>query len=76
MTHKEIKKLEESFDRYKKALALVYADGDVTLSMLLLLKGTALSALKKSWDFLILTVCLWKLVFTKRQNRTELNGKS
>ena len=30
MTHKEIKKLEESFDRYKKALALVYADGDVT----------------------------------------------
>ncbi len=30
MTHEEIKKLEESFDRYKKALALVYADGDVT----------------------------------------------
>lgn len=30
MTHDEIKKLEESFDRYKKALALVYADGDVT----------------------------------------------
>ena len=30
MTHEEIKKLEESFDRYKKALVLVYADGDVT----------------------------------------------
>lgn len=30
MTHDEIKKLEESFDKYKKALALVYADGDVT----------------------------------------------
>lgn len=30
MTHEEIKKLGESFDRYKKALALVYADGDVT----------------------------------------------
>ena len=30
MTHEEIKKLEESFDRYKKALALVYADGDVS----------------------------------------------
>ncbi|WP_215905118.1 LPD11 domain-containing protein [Treponema pectinovorum] len=33
MTHediKEIKKLEESFDKYKKALKLAYADGDVT----------------------------------------------
>lgn len=30
MTHEELKKLEESFDKYKKALSIVYADGDVT----------------------------------------------
>ena len=30
MTHEEIKKLEENTEKYKKALALVYADGDVT----------------------------------------------
>lgn len=30
MTHEEIKKLEENTEKYKKALTLVYADGDVT----------------------------------------------
>ena len=30
MTHEELKKLEENIDKYKKALSLVYADGDVT----------------------------------------------
>lgn len=30
MTHEELKKLEENIDKYKKALTLVYADGDVT----------------------------------------------
>ena len=30
MTHEELKTLEESIDKYKKALTLVYADGDVT----------------------------------------------
>lgn len=30
MTHEKLKKLEENFDKYKKTLALVYADGDVT----------------------------------------------
>ena len=28
MTHEELKKLEENIDKYKKALTLVYADGD------------------------------------------------
>lgn len=30
MTHEEIKKLEENTEKYKKVLALVYADGDVS----------------------------------------------
>lgn len=30
MNHEELKKLEENMDKYKKALTLVYADGDVT----------------------------------------------
>ena len=30
MTHEEIKKLEENTEKYKKALTLVYADGDVS----------------------------------------------
>ena len=30
MTHEEVKKLEENTEKYKKALTLVYADGDVS----------------------------------------------
>lgn len=30
MNHEELKKIEENIDKYKKALTLVYADGDVT----------------------------------------------